>query len=67
MFEIGGKYENRNGKYEVIEIDGDRMTVKYEDGSENSLKMNIQERIWLNIVAEEEAAKIGRASCRERV
>ena len=56
MFEIGEKYENRNGKYKVIEIDGDRMTVKYADGTENSLKMGIQERIWLNIVAEEEAA-----------
>ncbi len=56
MFEIGGKYENRYGKYEVIEIDGDRMTVKYSDGTENNLKMGIQERIWLNIIAEQEAA-----------
>lgn len=55
MFEVGGKYENRNGKYEVVEIDGDRMTVKYKDGSESNLKMGIQERIWLNIIAEREA------------
>ena len=55
MFEVGGTYENRNGQYEVIEIDADRMTVKYKDGSESSLKMGIQERIWLNIIAEREA------------
>lgn len=55
MFEIGGKYENRNGQYEVIEIEADRMTVKYKDGSESNLKMGIQERIWLNIIAEREA------------
>lgn len=56
MFEVGSTYENRNGKYEVIEINDDRMVVKYEDGSEANLKMGIQERIWLNIVAEVEAA-----------
>ncbi|MFT5194852.1 MAG: hypothetical protein ACI85U_001862 [Candidatus Promineifilaceae bacterium] len=56
MFEIGGTYENRNGKYEVIEIEADLMTVKYKDGSEFQLRMGIQERIWLNIVAEQEAA-----------
>ncbi|MEM9776258.1 MAG: hypothetical protein AAF902_16900 [Chloroflexota bacterium] len=56
MFEVGGTYENRNGKYEVVEINDDRMVVKYEDGSEANLKMGIQERIWLNIVAEVEAA-----------
>lgn len=56
MFEVGGKYENRNGKYKVLEIDGDHMTVKYEDGTQISLRMGIQERIWLNIVAEQEAA-----------
>ena len=55
MFEVGGTYENRNGVYKVIEIEADRMTVKYKDGSESNLKMGIQERIWLNIVAEKEA------------
>ncbi|MFK7801957.1 MAG: hypothetical protein AB8G95_10015 [Anaerolineae bacterium] len=55
MFEVGGTYENRNGVYKVTEIEADRMTVKYKDGSESNLKMGIQERIWLNIVAEREA------------
>lgn len=55
MFEVGGKYENRHGQYEVTEVNGDRMIVKYADGSESDLKMGIQERIWLNIIAEKEA------------
>lgn len=55
MFEVGGTYENRNGVYKVIEIEADRMTVKYKDGSESNLRMGIQERIHLNIIAEREA------------
>lgn len=56
MFELNGQYENRKGKYTVVAIDGNMMTVRYKDKSEATLKMSIQERIWENILAEQEAA-----------
>ena len=52
---VYGSDFGRIGACKVIEIEADRMTVKYKDGSESNLKMGIQERIWLNIVAEKEA------------
>jgi hypothetical protein len=56
MFEVNGVYANRKGKYTVIAINGDSMTVRYEDGSEADLRMAIQFRIWENIVSEMEEA-----------
>lgn len=55
MFEVGGQYANRIGDYTVVEISGNKMLVRYEDGSEASLNMQIQERIWENIQADVEA------------
>jgi hypothetical protein len=57
MFETGGTYENRKGTYTVISIDGQRMHVRYEDGTAADLKVGIQERIWRNILDEREAAQ----------
>lgn len=57
MFEVNGTYENRNGIYTVVSMSGNKMTVRYQDGSEKTLNMGIQERIWENIVAEREAKK----------
>ena len=56
MFEINGEYANRKGRYTVLAINNDMMTVRYEDGSEATLKMAIQERIWENISSELEEA-----------
>ena len=55
MFEIGGEYTNRRGKYTVVAIREPKMTVRYDDGTEATLNMGIQARIWENIIAEEEA------------
>lgn len=55
MFEPNGVYRNRTGEYTVLAVNGPRMTVRYTDGSEAELNVNIQERIWENIVAEQEA------------
>ena len=55
MFDVGGNYANRIGNYTVLELNGNKMTVRYEDGSEASLNIGIQERIWENIQAEVEA------------
>lgn len=56
MFELNETYANRNGIYTVIAINAPKMTVRYEDGSEATLRMNVQERIWENILTEKEAA-----------
>src|SRR5690606_31317405 len=55
MFEVNGVYRNRMGEYTVLALNGQRMTVRYNDGSEAELNVNIQARIWENTVAEQEA------------
>jgi hypothetical protein len=54
MFEVNGEYANRKGTYTVLAIDGPIMSVRYADGTYADLKINIQERIWENIQAEQE-------------
>ena len=56
MFEVNGNYANRKGNYTVISIDGEKMLVRYEDGTEANLRMALQERIWENIDAERQVA-----------
>lgn len=62
MFEVGGHYANRIGKYTVLELNPPKMTVQYEDGATAELNIGIQQRIWENIVAEEEARTSIRAA-----
>lgn len=54
MFEIGEKYANRKGEYTVLEIHEPKMMVEYQDGTTAELNINIQQRIWENIMAETE-------------
>jgi hypothetical protein len=54
MFEVGGSYANRRGRYTVLEINEPKMTVQYDNGDTAELNMNIQYRIWENILADEE-------------
>jgi hypothetical protein len=55
MFEVDGVYANRKGTYTVISIDTPKMHVRYEDGTYAELRMDIQGRIWQNILVEREA------------
>lgn len=55
MFEVNGTYANRKGNYTVLSIDQPIMKVRYEDGTTAELRMDIQYRIWENILAEREA------------
>ncbi len=66
QFEVGGQYANRKGAYTVLELNGPKMTVQYEDGTTSELNIAIQHRIWENIVAEEEirSSRAARASQR---
>ena len=52
-FEIGKTYRNRNGAYEVVALHGDKMTVQYEDGSQQTVGVALQARIWANIQIDE--------------
>ena len=54
VFECGGSYRNRNGEYEVLELDGNRMVIRYvESGDSFNGDRVILERIWMNICREE--------------
>jgi hypothetical protein len=67
-FEVGEKYANRKGTYTVLELNGPKMTVQYEDGTTAELNIAIQHRIWENIDAEEtmiRSTKAARASRRK--
>lgn len=55
MFEINGVYANRKGEYTVLEINPPKMRVRYTDGTEADLRIDLQERIWTNIAVEYEA------------
>ncbi|MEW5988946.1 MAG: EVE domain-containing protein [Chloroflexota bacterium] len=65
MFEVGGTYANRIGKYTVLAVNPAKMKVRYEDGTVAELNVDIQRRIWENIVAEEEA-RAGRLRSAQR-
>jgi hypothetical protein len=51
--EAGGCYRNESGEYEVLSIDGERMRTRYYNGSEQTVKIEIQARIWQGILDEE--------------
>ena len=44
-FEVGGKYENMKGEFEVIAIRRDSMDIRWEDGEEISTSIDLQRRI----------------------
>jgi hypothetical protein len=66
VFELNEIYANRKGNYKVLEINGPKMTVEYEDGTTATLNMAIQYRIWENIVVERAAAEAKRLSSTRR-
>ena len=45
MFIVGQTYENRRGRYKVLAIRGDKLTVEYEDGTTATLDIPLQTRI----------------------
>lgn len=51
-FVVGGRYANRKGEYEVLEIKGKIMRVRYDDGTEQELLMDTQTRIATNMALE---------------
>jgi hypothetical protein len=54
-FEIGGRYRNRIGWYEVLDIRGDEMRIRYElNQREDDVSIKTQTRIVENMMREEE-------------
>lgn len=53
QFEIGGRYRNRKGVYKVLAFEGEKMRVRYDDGSEQSLSIERAAWIWQSILDEE--------------
>ncbi len=52
-FKLGGTYRNRDGEYEVVELNGPNMVIRYSDGRQIETTLNLQGRILKNIRAEE--------------
>jgi len=52
-FLVGQRYRNRKGEYEVLEIQGNSMKVRYDDSSQRVLSMSTQATIFENIRREE--------------
>ena len=49
MFEVGKTYENRKGKYIVLQIKGGSLRVRYQDGTVASLQAEAQRQIISNM------------------
>lgn len=49
-FEVGQRYANTFGEYEVLAIEGARMSVRFDDGRMQELDVATQGRIWRRIL-----------------
>jgi len=55
-FEIGNRYENMKGSYEVLAVDDNVMRIKWEDGEEITTSIIMQRRILERLEREREVA-----------
>jgi hypothetical protein len=52
-FEVGSMYENMKGAYEVVSIENESMTIRWENGNEVVTTVDLQKRIMERMVFEE--------------
>jgi hypothetical protein len=52
LFVVGCRYRNRKGEYEVLRIQGDKLHIRYDDGTVQELSASIQARIAQNMSIE---------------
>jgi hypothetical protein len=45
-FEVGKTYRNEHGAYQVLALHGDTMTIQFENGHEQTVRIAVQARIW---------------------
>ncbi len=60
-FQVGGKYENRKGPFEVLSIAGDAMRVRWDSGEEADTEISFQTKILRNMERELAAPTSGKA------
>ena len=53
-FEVGQKYENMKGEYEVISIDKNDMLIRWNNGEEATTTVDFQSRIIQRLERERE-------------
>ena len=59
FFKVGGEYRNKKGRYTVEQMDGDRLAVRYEDGTAATLSAETQQRIIQNMTLPPEVKGTG--------
>lgn len=52
-FEVGDRYENMKGFYEVLSIDGNTMRIRWETGEEINTTMSMQRQIIMRMEREQ--------------
>jgi hypothetical protein len=52
-FEVGKKYENMKGIYEVLSIDRNTMRIRWDSGEEISTTVSLQSRIIIRMSQDE--------------
>ncbi|MBN1153009.1 MAG: hypothetical protein JXA58_07350 [Dehalococcoidia bacterium] len=57
VFQVGGSYENRKGRYTVIAIAGDRMRIRWANGEEAETDVAGQQRVLRNMEKEKRNAE----------
>ena len=56
-FEVGEKYENMKGIYEVLSIDGNTMRIRWESGEEIATTVSLQRQIIMRMKREQKDRK----------
>ena len=59
-FEIGEKYENMKGTYEVLSIDRNSMRIRWDTGEEITTTVNLQSRIVKRMRREQQKREEGK-------
>ena len=56
LFQVGQEYCNRLGEFTVLEVSGDELSIRYQDGTEMTVDRELQSRIVHNMQFEKTVA-----------
>ena len=59
-FEVGEKYENMKGIYEVLSIDRNTMRIRWDSGEEITTTVSLQSRIIMRMTQDPKKGKKGK-------
>ena len=57
QFEVGEKYENMKGVYEVLSLEGNSMRIRWESGEEILTTVTLQRQIIMRMTQEQRHRK----------